>query len=378
MIIGFDAKRAFHNKTGLGNYSRTIIKNLIEFHPNNSYLLYTPKHESLYLHRELKRNNNLKLCSPNNLLPKKLSSIWRSWWIPKTFKDQKVQLYHGLSNELPNNIKNSPTPCIVSIHDLIFLKHPEWYPKVDVHFYRKKFKYACENSDHIIAISQQTKSDIIEYYKINDEKISVVYQSCDPIFYDLKNVAYRNEIVKKYGLDNPFFFYVGSLNERKNVVGLVESFGKIAESCGFNLFIAGDGGKQYKEKLFKKIAELKLEERVSVFHNIPNDDLPALYQLADIFVFPSSYEAFGIPIIEALNSKTPVITSEGSCFAETAGPGAIYVKAGDINLLAEKMLGLSQNKQEQKTLGQKGHTYVQMFRREKTTKELMGIYKKLI
>ena len=377
MIIGFDAKRAFHNNTGLGNYSRGIIKNLIHFYSENNYVLYTPSHKSLHLHRELKHNTNLKQIQPPLLWPKALSALWRSYAIPMSFKREGIELYHGLSNELPSNLPKNIAK-IVSIHDLIFMRHPEWYPKIDVHFYKKKFKAACERADHIIAISEQTKTDIESFFKIKASKISVIYQSCDPLFYDFNNVAYRNEIISKYNLNHPFFFYVGSLNARKNVVSLIKSFGDISDNCGHQLLIAGNGQKTYIELINKQISELGLQDRISIFHGIPNDDLPALYQLADVFVYPSSFEGFGIPIIESLYCRTPVITSEGSCFNETAGEGAIYAKVGDHRDLAEKMLELSQNTNLKLTLAEKGLKHVQKFHREKTSKHLASLYKGML
>ena len=378
MVIGFDAKRAFHNNSGLGNYSRTLIKNLHSYFPDHEYLLFTPPHKSNHLHRLVKQNSNIKVITSPNWVPNKLSSLWRSLMIVNSLKKNKVQLYHGLSNELPHRIHKSNIPSIVTIHDLIFLKHPEWYPKIDVLFYKSKFKSACEKADSIIAISEQTKSDIIEFYKVKEDKIKVIYQSCDPLFYKLDNMPYRNEMISKYKFDYPFFFYVGSLNKRKNVHILIDAYAKISDKTDHHLVIVGDGSKQFKDMLNKKIADHKIEHKISMFHKVPSDDLPALYQLANVFVYPSSYEGFGIPIIEALNSKTPVITSEGSCFKETAGPGAIYTKPGNIKDLADTMYELSVDSSKQKELSENGWRYGQRFHTDNTTKTLHDLYKNLI
>ncbi len=378
MIIGFDAKRAFHNNSGLGNYSRTLIKNLHQYFPEHEYMLFTPAYKTNHLHRLVRQSSKIKVITPPEWLPKKLSAVWRTMMMSNSLKSNKVQLYHGLSNELPQQIHKTKIPSLVTIHDLIFLRHPEWYPKIDVLFYKAKFKQACEKADVIVAISEQTKADIIEFYKIKEEKIKVIYQSCDPLFYDLDNMPYRNEVISKYKFDYPFFFYVGSLNERKNVHVLIDAFAHISEKTDHNLVLVGDGSKHYKDSLNEQIIKKGLEHRISMFHKVPNDDLPAIYQLANVFVYPSSYEGFGIPIIEALSSKTPVITSEGSCFKETAGPGAVYTKPGDFKSLGEAMYELSINDAKQKELAENGWQHGQRFHTEKTTKAMNALYKSLI
>jgi glycosyltransferase involved in cell wall biosynthesis len=191
-------------------------------------------------------------------------------------------------------------------------------------------------------------------------------------------MPYRNEIISKYKFDYPFFFYVGSLNERKNVHILIDAFAHISDKTDHHLVLVGDGSKHYKDRLNEQIIKKGLDHKISIFHKVPNDDLPALYQLANVFVYPSAYEGFGIPIIEALNSKTPVITSEGSCFKETAGPGAIYTKPGDFKALAEAMYELSIDDAKQKELSEDGWRHGQRFHTEKTTKAMISLYKSLI
>ncbi|MGB0930862.1 MAG: glycosyltransferase [Chitinophagales bacterium] len=185
MKIGFDAKRAFFNNTGLGNYSRTLIKSLVKYYPDNQYTLYSPKSIEGSPFAEMQNFKNIEVKTPQTRFQKLLGgSLWRSLQLGNPIKDDQLDIYHGLSHELPRNIHRSrpQTKSIVTIHDLIFLRYPELYSKVDTLIYRQKWKHACQQADKVIAISEQTKSDTIEFLGIEANKIEVVYQSCHPVF----------------------------------------------------------------------------------------------------------------------------------------------------------------------------------------------------
>ncbi len=175
--IGFDAKRFFNNRTGLGNYSRTLLSNLARFFPGNSYVLYTPK---------LNKN---QLTAPLFQAPYQVVSpainypFWRSQRISRRLHKDNIQIYHGLSHELPRGPVSDRVRQVVTIHDLIFKIYPETYKPVDRWLYERKFSHAIRQSDLIVAISEQTKHDILKFYPETPEsKIEVHYQACDPIF----------------------------------------------------------------------------------------------------------------------------------------------------------------------------------------------------
>ncbi len=178
MNIGFDAKRAFHNSTGLGHYSRTLIRSLADCYPEHQYYLFNPKPSSLFSFPE----KNIQEVRPASFINNIFSSVWRSSWVKNDLKKYKIDIYHGLSHEIPVGIQKTGIKSVVTIHDLIHERHPEQYNAIDVKIYNKKFRYACANADKIIAISEQTKKDIIEFYKTPEEKITVCYQSCNPAF----------------------------------------------------------------------------------------------------------------------------------------------------------------------------------------------------
>ena len=328
MRIGFDGKRAVQNFTGLGNYSRYIVDILCQFYPENEYVLYAPKkRENKRLDKLTKQYQQLQLSYPTTSSWKKLSSLWRVWGVTQQLEKEKIDIFHGLSNELPLNIHQSEVKSIVTIHDLIFLRYPQYYHSIDRKIYTYKFRKACENADKIIAISECTKRDIIEYFRIPADKIEVVYQGCDPSFIHPVAAEKKREIRAKYQLPDHYILNVGSIEERKNALSAVQALTMLPEQI--HLVIVGRHT-EYTDKIERFIKENKLEERVHIISNVPFDDLPAFYQLAEIFVYPSRFEGFGIPIIEALYSGIPVVAATGSCLEEAGGPDSIYVHPDDI------------------------------------------------
>jgi len=204
MKIAFDAKRAYQNATGLGHYSRTLISSLAVFYPQHHYYLCAPKLTNRF---DIARLKNVENIIPDNFFSKKLTSLWRSNWATKELQKKSIDIYHGLSNEIPIGIQKTATRSAVTIHDLIFERYPEQYNWIDVHIYRQKFKYACKYADHIIAISQQTKDDIVSFYKIPEYKITICYQSCDPAFAKTISEDEKVRIKKSYQLPDRFFLY---------------------------------------------------------------------------------------------------------------------------------------------------------------------------
>ena len=213
MKIGFEAKRAFTNGTGLGHYSRTLITSLATYFAEHDFYLFTPKKTSLFNTTSFK---NIQTITPKHFLASVFRSAWRSSWVKKDLVKLDIDIYHGLSHEIPFGIQNTSVKSVVTMHDLIFERYPEQYNPIDIKIYRKKFKYACKNANHIIAISHQTKNDLIDFYKVPFEKISVCYQSCNPAFGIEVSEQEKKRVQQLYQLPDKFFLYVGSIIERKN------------------------------------------------------------------------------------------------------------------------------------------------------------------
>ena len=376
MRIGFDGKRAVQNFTGLGNYSRYIVDILCQFGPENEFVLYAPKkRENKRLDKLTKQYQQLQLSYPTTSSWKKLSSLWRIWGVTQQLEKEKIDIFHGLSNELPLNIHQSEVKSVVTIHDLIFLRYPQYYHSIDRKIYTYKFRKACENADKIIAISECTKRDIIEYFRIPADKIEVVYQGCDPSFMHPVAEEKKREVQAKYQLPDHYILNVGSIEERKNALSAVQALMMLPEQI--HLVIVGRHT-EYTDKIERFIKENKLEERVHIISNVPFDDLPAFYQLAEIFVYPSRFEGFGIPIIEALYSGIPVVAATGSCLEEAGGPDSIYVDPDDIKGMADAFKQIYADPERKKIMIEKGQIFAKRFAEEKQAEEILNIYKQLM
>jgi glycosyltransferase involved in cell wall biosynthesis len=382
MQIAFDAKRAFHNGTGLGHYSRTLIQSLSRVYPKHDYWLLNPKPGK----RFSVNGTSLHEVQPQAPLHRWLSGAWRSSWCKSWLTQHHIELYHGLSHELPQGIDRTGIATVVTMHDLIPVRYPGQYKWIDRQIYERKFRYACQKADRIIAISEQTKADIVAFYRIDEKKIRVCYQSCHPRFYERISDVEKNRIRQKYQLPSSYFLSVGSIIERKNLLQVCKAMEQLKNTLDIPLLIIGSGGR-YKRKVQQYIGEHRLNHRIRFLSDEPtlsNDpdfisaqDFPALYQMATALLYPSYFEGFGIPVLEGLCSKVPVITSNRSCLPEAGGKGAFYVDPDS----AEEIAGAMQRAASDTNLVQQhiewGWQHAQWFNTERTAAAVMSVYKEL-
>lgn len=369
MRIGFEAKRVFHNNTGLGNYGRDVVRILKEYTAISMFVLYNTKPSSK---ERIDPSKRIEIKYPETSFWKKFSSIWRLGPVTHQIKKDNIDLYHGLSGEIPAGLKKNKIPTVVTIHDLIFLSHPQYYSFFDRVIHKKKFSNAAKNADKIIAISEQTKRDIIKYLNISSNKIDVIYQGCNDAFKQTYSDLEKNDVTKKYKLKNEFILNVGTIEERKNALTIV----KAIKGTDYNLILVGSE-KEYAKKIHSYIKENNLQSQVSFLKNVSTKELAIIYQLATVFCYPSLCEGFGIPIIEALFSKTPVITSKGNCFPEAAGPNSIFIDAKDSNSLKVELEKLFSDVKLRANISEKGFIYAQKFSDENVAKNLYNVYKSL-
>jgi glycosyltransferase involved in cell wall biosynthesis len=254
---------------------------------------------------------------------------------------------------------------------LIFIRYPQYYRLIDRTIYQWKFKRACRKADVIIAVSECTKSDIISFFNIPEEKIKVVYQDCDPLFKLPITEEKRKQIIEKQQLPERFILYVGSIEQRKNLLLVVKALKQISEEIHL---VAIGKSTSYQQEVEKQAHELGLTPRLHIKNNYPFEDLPATYQSAVLFVYPSFFEGFGIPVIEALSSGVPVIAATGSCLEEAGGPNSVYVNPNDETELATKIKEVLGNENLRKRMIEQGLEYTKRFNSQKMAEEIMKIY----
>jgi len=364
MRVGYDAKRYFFNYTGLGNYSRDLVRILQSHYPEHEYILYTPKPI-----KEFVPASNLTLRSPESLFEKLISSYWRLKGISRVLSTDGIDLFHGLSGEIPLGLSKYGIKSVVTIHDLIFIRYPELYNAIDRKIYKQKMQSAAENADKIIAISEQTKSDIVEFLKIPAQKIQVIYQGCHPAFKKSISEETKEIVRKKYNLPNDFILNVGSIEPRKNAFQIV----KAIQNTEIPLVLIGKDT-FYSEEIKAYISVNGLTRQVIFLKGISTEDLATIYSLAKIFVYPSKFEGFGIPIIEALYTKTPVITTKHGVFPEAGGPNSLYVDPENVYELSEVIQQVWMDTNLQQSMRESGYAYAQRFNDDVLAQQLMDLY----
>lgn len=365
MKIGFDAKRAFHNRTGLGNYSRTLIHNLKTLHPEEEYVYFTPNDRSDY--SSLFDSHHVISTHGKN-------PLWRSFGINKDIRGSGIDLYHGLSNELPFGIHRTGVPSIVTIHDVIFDIVKEDFPWHDRLIYRIKTKKCIQESSRIIAISEATKHDLIHRFHADPEKIEVIYQPIDSQFNQSRTTDHQSAFIKKeYQLPEKFMLYVGALMKRKNILPMIQAWERLPKEDQLPLLIFGRGN-QYQQKVAEYITAKNIGEQVQLRSPVPFQHLPFLYRLAEIVLYPSLYEGFGLPVLEALACGTKVVTSSASSMPEAGGDLPVYVNPHSIDSITEGIvISLKHSPPSAVDLNE----HLALFDSEKLTEQIMNLYREV-
>lgn len=355
MKIGFDAKRYYHNNTGLGNYSRTLVSGLQNLYPENEYMLYDEK------------------------------SFSRTFRLGHKADSDGCEIFHGLSNELPFDIKGRKMKSIVTMHDVAWLTFPDMYHWADRHIYDLKYGSSCRKADKVLAISESTKRDVMRFYGVGEDRVEVIYQPVQSYYYTPLTQADAYRFIREHfgpeGLP-PYILYVGSINSRKNLLGALQALALIPKEQRPLLLIVGNG-REYRRECEAFIKKNNLETYTRIETSIHNNLLlQALYANALAFIYPSFYEGFGLPVVEAALQKTPVITTTVSSLPEAAGPDACLIDphADDA---AEQMAHyidlLCSDKAYAANVAEKMEAYSrQMFTPETLTHNLMKLYQSLV
>ena len=370
LIIGYDAKRIVRNGTGLGSYGRTLVNDIARCaestDPALQLRLYAPDEGREDLRNQIINHQNVTFCYPSHSVLPFHKAAWRTKGIVKDLLHDGVRLYHGLSGELPIGIRKSGIKSVVTIHDLIFLRHPEFYNWLDTKIYAWKFRQTIREADHIIAVSECTKRDIIELGQVDESRISVIYQSCAP----------------RFSAPNPeiptpprYILSVGSIEARKNILLAVKALPYLPEDI--SLVIVGRHTK-YTDQVTAYAKANHLDHRVRILHGVSDEELPVLYAGAEAFVYPSVYEGFGIPIIEAISCGLPVVACTGSCLEEAGGPDSFYVAPDDAegmaNAIRQSLRGAEGR--EQRIL--RSREYIRRFEGRDVASQVIDLYQSLI
>ena len=374
LTIGYDAKRAVSNGTGLGNYCRTLLNDLGTIDTTDSFRLYVPDLGRDDLRSQLDMPRNMSFVTPANKLVKPLRSLWRIKGIVNDLKRDGVDIYHGLTGELPLGLSEAGIKSVVTIHDLIFMRCPEYYNPVDVAIYKWKFRNTCKQANRIIAISECTRRDIMELGEIDDSRIHVVYQSCDTRFRQQVSPEQKQDVRARYSLPKRYVLFVGTIEERKNALLAAQALPYLSDEIHLVLV-----GRQtaYAKTITSFARQNGLANRIHMLSGVPTSDLYAIYQQAECFVYPSRYEGFGIPVIEAIQSRLPVIACTGSCLEEAGGPDNVYVDPDEPQEMAMAIKSITDNPDAARQIVTRSLDYIRRFENGNVAQEMLNVYRSL-
>lgn len=376
MVIGFDGKRAVNNLTGLGNYSRLVIESLAATAGGSHRLLvYAPEMRSNPRLESVKAHPNVEFRFPGPVGFR--GALWRTFGISNHLLADKVDIYHGLSNELPLNIRKSGVKSVVTLHDVIYRRLPSCYSPADRLLYDFKYGRSCRNADRVIAISHCTKRDAMEFYGVPKDRIDVVYQGCADIFRAPVSEEYLKDVRERYALPERYIVQVGTIEWRKNLALSAASLSGLDDEV--RLVAVGRDRKGYKKEVMEAARRHGVApERIIWLEGLPFHDLPGIYRNASAAVLPSRYEGFGIPVIEAMECEVPFVGAKGSCLEEAGGPSGRYVDPDSVDEMVSELRIILEGGDAITRRVEEGKRYVRRFDNSDMARNLIDVYEKAL
>ncbi len=376
MRIAMELQPVLKNRSGIGWYTYNIIKAISKLDKSDEFVgcafNFLGRHNIESIPDEL--NISMDVCK---VIPYGVYS--RLWdFIPFKYNNlfrTKADIYHFFNFTVPEKIDGK---IIVTVYDMVYKRFPETMSKANFRRLEKNLQRSVEVADIIITISENSKKEIIKYLNANEDKIRIVHVGVDALSFRREYKNNEIDLIKrKYSLPDKYILYLGTLEPRKNIESIIESFALYKKYGGdLKLVIAGKKGWAY-ESIFRKVKNCSLENEVIFTGYIDEPDKPCIYKMSSLFLFPSLYEGFGIPVIEAMAAGVPVITSNASSLPEAAGDAAVLVDPRDIKSIANSMLTIIDNKEYRKELVLKGFEQIKRYTWERSAEELLNIYSEL-
>ena len=264
---------------------------------------------------------------------------------------------------------------VVTIHDLAFIRYPQFYKPIDRLLYRKKYGASARHADHVITVSDQTRRDVIDIFGVDEDRVTTVYQGCSEAF---ARVTPEDERLARQALNLPerYILFVGSIEERKNLALIVEALAQLQDK---DIHLVAIGRKTpYVQTVVDRARRLGVLSRVHLLHGVGSLLLPGVYAGAKVFVYPSRFEGFGIPLIEALNAGIPVIGATGSCLEEAGGPSSLYTDPNDATMLSALIDRVLIDISLRRKMIEEGRTYVERFSPKRLAKDLSSVYENVL
>ncbi len=362
-------------RAGYGHHTTELLNTLLNYDRENEYILWGWSFS-------IDKKAVCKFARENVVI--KLSKIpgfiKRFYFNKLKFPDVKYivgdyDIFHSCEPLMPP-IKNKKS--IITIHDLAYKKFPNLFQS-QVLKWDKIIAQNVYRTDSIIVPSEQTKNDVINAFKVPEDMVNAIYLPVDDKFYHSIDKLLIEKVKEKYKLLFPFILFVGTIEPRKNITVLIEAFEKLhkLKKLELHLVLVGKLGWYYKP-ILDRISKSSIKNKIHLLHYIPLDDLVAIYRLAEFLVYPSIYEGYGVPVLEAMASGTAVITSRSSSLIEIAGDSALFFEPSDSDKLRDAILNLCEDTNLKKNLINKGLERIKKFDRKTAAEKILSIYKRII
>ncbi len=363
MKIAIDLRSAEGNRTGKGQYAFHLCKSLLELDKVNEYTIYS-------------KGKIYGFDNFSNVELKQISGAGIFWHhkVAKDIAKNNIELFWGPSSYITPIFIKKPTHVIITVHDLVAFLYPNNHNKKATILERLFLKRAVQRADHIITVSQNTKKDLISTFPHSQDKTSVVYCAANSLYRPIERGS-LDTFMKKRDIPKNFFLAISTIQPRKNYINLIRALAEVYKKHHkIHLVIVGGEGWQYKE-VYAEIVRYKLDEYVHILGYLPEKDIQNLYNLAQALVFPSFYEGFGIPALEAMQSACPVIASNTSSLPEVVGEAALSINPTKVSELAYAMIKVLQNPKLQTKLSAAGLSQAKKFTWKKSAEKLLTIIK---
>lgn len=374
MKIAIDIRTINKPRSGVGYYVTNLIQKLQEIDKDNDYCLISNNGEYENTFRAQPNFENHRTCISNeNHL---FGDFWESFYLPRLLEKKNVSVFHGPAFMVPLIKRNMGT--VVTIHDIVSFIMPDTIPMKYAFYMRNLIKLVSRRADRIISVSESTKKDLITWLGTPEEKITVVHQAVSEMFHPAINGDGGAEIRRRFGIRGRYMLFVGNLEPRKNLIRLMEAFAIARERLGgpIQLVICGKKG-WLCSGILKTYERIRRGDDILITNYVNEKDLLGLYQNAEMFVFPTRYEGFGLPALEAMACGAPVITSNVSSLPEITGGAAILINPSEVNEISDAMIKLACSESLRNELREKGYKQAKLFSWTKTARETLDVYRSL-
>lgn len=374
MRVGIDVTAAVTQGGGIGRYTRELIYALTAVDPDNDYHFFTAKHlTAAPVPDPIPQAPNVQL----HLAPVDERWLYRLWYrlrlpLPVQWVTGRLDLFHSPDFVLPP--VNGRIPTLLTVHDLSFIHYPDTFPEQLVAYLNRVVPWSIRRASHVLADSQATKDDLVAIWRVPEAKVTVLYSGVHERFQPVTEAERLTAVRQKYNLGNtPYILAVGTVQPRKNYQMLIRAFRPVTQTHPHNLIITGGQGWLYAE-MMAEVARQGLNGRVHFAGFVADDDLPALYSGAALFAFPSLYEGFGLPLLEAMGCGVPVVTSDAASLPEVAGNAAVQLSPHNEAAWTAALIRLLADPAERTRLVAAGFRQARHFSWHESARQLRQIY----